>query len=325
MSVVVVTGVSSFVGFHLANHFAMRGERVIATLGRPRNQYQGVAARRLASIAPMVELYPLDLRQADAIPRFVDSHAPSLWIHHAGYAENYASPDYDLDRAQAVNVTPLSPLYRALGGGTCGIIITGSSAEYESAESGSREDDPCNPDLPYGLSKLMQTLRARQLAERHGVPTRVARLFIPFGTLDNPQKLVPQAVEKLRSRQPIALSPCEQKRDFIGIGDVCTAYEKLAFDLPRAKFDIFNIASGNGIRLRDFLCNIADRLGASRSLLRFGEIAMRPGEPAVSYADIRKAQRLLGWTPAELDIAIDRDLLTGAGAVDAAGANSLRH
>ena len=310
VSDVVVTGVSSFAGYHFARHFASRGRRVIGTLGRPRNIYQGIAARRLAVLDPVVELCPLDLRKAGAISQFIVARSPAIWIHHAGYAERYAAPDYDLDAAHAVNVAPLSALYEVLAGRGCGVIITGSSAEYGAAATGNREDDLCRPDTPYGLSKLMETLRARQLAERHRVPTRVARLYIPFGAMDNPQKVLPQVVERLRARQSIMLSPCEQKRDFVGISDVCESYERLVDDLPRTLFDIFNIAGGEGIVLRDLLVGLADRLGAPQSLLHFGEIPMRPDEPAVSYADVGKARCLLNWTASALCSAIDRDLLT---------------
>jgi nucleoside-diphosphate-sugar epimerase len=306
---VIVTGASSFVGHHLARHWAQRGHRVVATLGRPRARYEGIEAQRLAAIAPFVEFHPLDLREPRTIVALLDRTAPALWIHHAGHAANYASPDYDLDAGHAVNVAPLAVLYPALARTRCGVILTGSSAEYAAEDRGNRETDACLPDTPYGLSKLTATLRARQLAGLHEVSTRVARLYVPFGALDNPQKLLAQAVAKLRQGDPVALSPCTQRRDFVGITDVCEAYVRLADDLPRATFEIFNIGRGEGIVLRDLLVAIADRLGASRELLRFGERPMRPGEPPVSFAEIAKARRLLAWNPTALAEALDRDLL----------------
>ncbi len=122
----------------------------------------------------------------------VDRCAPSLWIQHAGFARGYGSLDFDLDHGHLINVAPLTQLYSALRGSRCGVIVTGSSAEYAAADSGNRESDACAPDTPYGLSKFAETLRARQLAAQHDVSTRVARLYIPFGARDNPQKLLVQ-------------------------------------------------------------------------------------------------------------------------------------
>jgi nucleoside-diphosphate-sugar epimerase len=309
---IVVTGVSSFVGHHLARHFALRGHHVIGTLHRPRDAYRGAEAQRIAAVEPFVEIFGLDLREPREIAALVDRRAPSLWIQHAGFATAYGSLDYDLNFAHLVNVTPLTQLYSSLRGGRCGVILTGSSAEYSGSDSGNRENELCAPDTPYGLSKLTQTLRARQLAEHSGVSTRVARVYIPFGRLDSPNKLLAQTVVKLRNREPIALSPCEQKRDFLGVSDLCEVYERLAEDLPRARFDVFNVASGQPIVLRDFLNEIADRLCVPQDLLHFGAIAMRPGEPAVSYAVIDKARGILQWTPTPLPAALDRDLLSEA-------------
>lgn len=306
---VVVTGVSSFVGYHVARHFASRGDKLVATISRPRDAYTGIAAERLAALEGRIELAPLDLRDDAGIAALIQKVAPSLWIHHAGFAEGYASADYDMARAEAINVAPLEALYRGLAGGHCGVIVTGSSAEYGESESASREDDTSTPSMPYGLSKRAETLRAGELAERHGVATRVARLFIPFGHLDNPAKLVAQTVRKLRAGLPVALSPCRQRRDFVGVSDVCDGYEKLQADFSRTRFDVFNIASGRGVMLKDFLVEIARRLSAPESLLQFGAIPMRAGEPAVSYADIGKAERILKFSPTPLPLAIERELL----------------
>ena len=312
MADVVITGVSSFVGHHLARHWASLGHRVIATISRPLEQYSGVEAERLAAIAPYVEITGLDVRESRHIGALIDRCTPSLWIQHAGFARGYGSLEYDLDLGHAVNVAPLTQLYSALRGSRCSVIVTGSSTEYAAADVGNRESDACVPDTPYGLSKLAETLRARQLAAQYGVSTRVARLYIPFGARDNPQKLLMQVVTKLRNREPIALSPCEQKRDFLGITDVCEVYERLAGDLTKAGFAVFNVGSGEPVVLRDFLAEIATRLGADHALLHFGAIAMRAGEPPICYADISRVRAVLGFDPTPLSAAIDRDLLGSA-------------
>src|SRR5262249_13280201 len=240
-------------------------------------------AHRLQTLGHSIEVAHLDLRDALAVEALVDRLCPSLWLQHAGYATNYASPDYDLAAGFSVNVRPLWSLYAALAGRHCGVIVTGSSAEYARSDTANHEEDACWPDTPYGLSKLSETLAARQCAERHGVRTRVARLYIPFGPLDHPDKLLAQTVAGLNSGRPIALSPCNQVSDFIGISDVCNAYVALAHELPRMRFDIFNICGGEPVRLRDFLLVIAARMGVDPALLKFGERPLRKGESAISY------------------------------------------
>ncbi len=303
---VVVTGISSFVGFHLARAFAGSGWEVVATHSRPLDSYVGIQRLRLGRVAPVARTEALDLRDAGAVAALVARERPSLWVHHGGHAVAYASPDYDLTESLAVNLAPLAGLYRALADAGCGgVLVTGSSAEYSAAESANCEDDACWPDTPYGLSKLAETLAARQHCLRFGVPTRVARLYIPFGPLDNPAKLLAQAVEALAAGRKLDLSPCLQRRDFIGVEDVARGTLALAGDCGRGGFDLFNLCSGTATPLRDLLLGLARRMGADPGLLRFGAIPMRPGEPATSYGANAKACDRLGWVPNSLDRSLD--------------------
>jgi nucleoside-diphosphate-sugar epimerase len=305
----IVTGVTSFVGMHLARRFAADGFSVTATTTRPLDSYSGIQAQRLRALYGKMSFTQLDLRDARAVSALIDQICPSLWLHHAGYTTNYASLEFDLATGLSVNVIPLSALYSALAGGDCGVIITGSASEYSSSSNANREQDLCVPETPYGLSKYSETLYASQLAQRHRVSTRVARLYIPFGSLDDPDKLLMQVVSGLRAGKPVMLSPCDQVRDFIGISDVCSAYVALASDLPRSRFDIFNICSGEPTRLRDLLLSIGERLGAATELLLFGSRPLREGEPMASYGSNEKAHEILGWKQRSLRSAIDCDLL----------------
>ena len=305
----IVTGTSSFVGAHLARAFADAGYAVTATHSRPRDGYDGIRAQRLDFAAQSAALAQLDVTDETAVKALARRVRPTLWVHHAGHAADYASPDYDAERGRAVNVQPLDAIFAAMSDSGGGVIITGSSAEYPSSDDANHEDDTGQPETPYGLSKRAETVRARDLAARTGVPTRIGRLYIPFGILDHPAKLLAQVISGLRAGTPVDLSPCTQRRDFIGVGDVTDAWLKMARDLARGGFDVFNICSGEATELRALLLAVADALGADDRLLRFGARPMRPGEPPVSFGANAKARRMLGWTPRALDRALREDLI----------------
>ena len=319
MKSIVVAGASSFVGCHLAREFAQKGWAVTATLSQSRDAYDGIKAERLKWIEKFVSWQTLDLRDEKPVRNFIARIKPNLWLHHAGYAVNYGSPDYDLRTAHAVNVEPLVYIYEELAKAGCGgVIVTGSSMEYADTDQACLETDECKPSTPYGQSKLEETKTAAKLSERHGVPTSVARLFIPFGPLDAPNKVIPYVVENLKNGQPADLSPCTQRRDFLYVGAVVKAYGLLAEDLKRGAFEIFNICNGEVVAVRRVIEMIADRLGASRELLGFGKRPMRPGEPSVSYGSCEKAQQLLGWRSGTLEegiaefLRVEAELAIGA-------------
>lgn len=298
------------VGYHLARAFQAAGHDLVCTLSRDRRSYSGIESRRLENLeAAGITFDHLDLCQGkEAIEEFIERWRPDVWIHHAGYAADYSSPNYDLAKAQAANIGPLAPIFAGLGKhGARGVLVTGTASEYGDSDLPHVEDEACWPGTGYGVLKLAATLLARILGMRHGIRVRVARLFLPFGSLDKPEKILPYTVERLASGQPCDLSPCTQKRDFVYIDDVARAYLAMMQDLDReAAFDVFNIASGEAIELRWLLEQVAEKLGADPSLLRFGVLPFRTDEAPIICGSRRKAEAVLGWKPTPIEDGLSR-------------------
>ena len=68
------------------------------------------------------------------------------------------------------------------------------------------------------------------------------------------------------------------------------------------------MSSGEPVRLRDFLSEIAGLLKADTKLLKFGDRLLREGDVGSSWGDNLKAQSILGWKPDSLKIGIARYL-----------------
>ncbi|PCI42170.1 MAG: hypothetical protein COB46_01270 [Rhodospirillaceae bacterium] len=301
---IIITGVSSFVGCHLARTFAAAGHAVVAVTSRAQDTYDGIRAERLAFIADAVAFAVCDLTDGDAVEKLIDAHNPDVWVQHAGYADNYGSEDYDLKKSLALNVVALEPLYKHLNGKNCSVIVTGSSMEYASVDVANSECDVCWPNMPYGVSKLATSVEAARLSKHYTVPTRVARLYIPVGSYDVPNKLMDFVIHQLVAGEPADLSPCDQKRDFLGVDDLCEAYVLMMDDMDRCTFDVFNICSGEATELKKLMLTVADLIKADPSLLNFGARPMRPGEAPVSYGTNTKAKDLLGWQPKPIEHAL---------------------
>lgn len=306
---VVVTGVSSFIGCHIASYLSQQQYEVVGTISAEESSYSGIRRERLrAASAADVRLERLDLTNTDELLRFVETEQPDVWVQHAGYVLDYDSWNYDLTAGHHINVMPLETLYKALSGVHCkGVVITGTQSEYGDTANASGEEDACWPNTAYGLSKLTGTVRARQLAQQYAIRTRVARIFIPFGVLDSPKKLMPSVVRSLAAGLPVELTACEQQRDYCSIDDLVSGYGALIRHLDdELLFEVFNLCSGNPLSLKQLLLEMADTLQADRQLLQFGKLPMRPGEAAVCYGSNEKARQLLGWKPQPLRSSLKR-------------------
>lgn len=309
---VVVTGITSFVGYHLARHFSREGFLVIGTSTGAAKPRDGIEALRLTKLADSsVISASLDITKSDELTSFIAKYKPDFWIHHAGWTKDYRSPLFDSGRAYSINVAPLATVYESLKKTDCrGVIVTGTDGEYGNSNEIHREDEACMPLTPYGLSKLSETIRSYQLSLQHGIPTRVARLFIPYGPLDAPWKMISSAVKALREKRVIDLSSCEQSRDFLYIDDVVCGYMALIRDMEEHSdmFDIFNICSGKAATLKQLLLSIAGALSSDRALLSFGALEQRALEAPVCYGDNSKALQRLKWKPSPIEEGISRFL-----------------
>jgi nucleoside-diphosphate-sugar epimerase len=305
---ILVTGVSSFVGCHLARRFSHKSEwKVLPTGSKNPEDYENHRSQRIEFSRPENNWTVLNLEDQPGIKKFISKVQPDIWVHHAGYATNYASPNYDTRKGQKINVTPLKYIYETLAQNGCrGVVVTGSSMEYTGTNEPCQESDVCLPDTPYGQSKLKETLTALEMADQFGIPTRIARLFIPFGPLDESNKLVYYVLDRLKNGDPVDLSPCKQKRDFVYIDDVVEAYFLLIKDLDRGGSEIFNISSGQAISVEDVVNWIAEKVGASKSLLNFGARTMRKGEQMISFGSNGRAREILGWKPGEVQEGISK-------------------
>ena len=123
------------------------------------------------------------------------------------------------------------------------------------------------------------------------------KIFHMFGNDDAPNKFVSQMISALQNNQPfVNLSLGEQKRDFIFIDDVVSAYRFILGNNQKSdnKMDEFEIGTGVTVSIRKFV-ELIKKITQSNTQLRFGAIPYRENEIMNSFADNRKLLSL-GWT-----------------------------
>lgn len=120
-----------------------------------------------------------------------------------------------------------------------------------------------------------------------------------FGPADDPSKFVTSIIISfLRDAPEILLTSGEQKRDFVYIDDVITAFILLigcAQDLGFG-FHRFEVGTGEPVRIRDFV-EITKRVANNvHTRLGFGELPYRENEVMESCAHL-EALYSMGWEP----------------------------
>ena len=94
----------------------------------------------------------------------------------------------------------------------------------------------------------------------------------------------------------------EQLRDFCYVDDSVQAILQ-ALTHPEFKGDVFNVASGIPVSIREMVEKVRDITGSGNP--QFGEIPYRNGENMSLYANISKAKNILKWEPStSLDLGL---------------------
>lgn len=282
---VAVTGASGFIGRRLVAH--LRARNVVEVVGWSR---------------PRVDLLdPISLRDATTRDR------PDT-IFHLAAAGVSAARAHDVQVISA-DLAMTQNLMDAAGEGTR-IVVAGSMSEYGQAGC-LREQDRCTPRTAYGIAKLSSGLYASAYADRKGQSVAIARLFGVYGPGEAPQRLFPALLRALDHRERIDLSDGLQRRDFIHVDDVCSGLHAIAAFAP-SHDAVFNLGTGQAVRVRDVVEWIAEAVGASTSLVRFGARPRSPGDEDVLEADMaRYAAMICDPPPQRLRPGLSRSLFTG--------------
>ncbi len=276
---VLITGVSGFIGCHLARELESAGAEVFGLADRPSDAIR--------------EIFEIDICDRPALSRVIEHCAPDAVVHLAGLShvgQSWSRPgDY-----LRVNFIGTRNVLRAAG--DCRVLVASSAEVYgvvPDDEQPIAEDRALDPRSPYAMTKACAEVAAR---ERGAI---VVRAFNVVGVGQSKYFAIPSFAAQLaaigrRERPPVLhvgdLSP---RRDFLHVADAVSGYLTLIEHGERGK--TYNLASGEAWSIREVL----DRLRAVSGVeatVEIDEARLRPVDVPLLRGDNRRL-RELDWAP----------------------------
>ncbi|MGD0279707.1 MAG: NAD(P)-dependent oxidoreductase [Smithella sp.] len=120
-----------------------------------------------------------------------------------------------------------------------------------------------------------------------------------YGPYDDNTKFVSYIIDSiLNNAEKIDLTAGKQKRDFIYIDDVVSAFIAIIKNMDKFKkgFLRYEIGTGNAVEIQKFVRLVKDIAKNNRTVLNFGAIPYRENETMKSRADITEICKL-NWKP----------------------------
>jgi len=276
---VLITGVSGFVGTHLARHLAAQGHQVSGTYIRGAPDLDGI------------DLFDVDLLDQAGLTHAVASSQPEVIVHLAGLShvgESFARPaDYF-----RINVLGTENLQNAAPGIR---LLAASSAEvYGAVAAGDQpiaESRSLAPQSPYALTKAAME---RLVLAQGAVIVRSFNIVGPgqAQTFALPAFAMQLAAIRAQRQEPVlAVGNLSARRDFVHVDDAVRAYEVLLAEAEEG--GIYNLGSGEAYSIEEVLQRLIQTSGVSPSVEVDPE-RCRPIDLPLLQADNRRLRKL-GW------------------------------
>lgn len=330
---ILITGGAGFIGSHLADELLSHGYHVRA-LDNLSPQVHGPNAPRPDYLHPDVELITGDVRNPETVRRALDGVDA---VYHFAAMVGVGQSMYEIARYTDVNNMGTATLLEALiekpverlvvassmsvyGEGLYrapdGAVAEGRDRTLDQLKAREWEVRDANGDVltpyptpetktpnlasVYALSKYDQERLCLITGRAYNIPTVALRFFNVYGTrqaLSNPYTgvLAIFASRFLNGQPPLVTEDGRQQRDFVSVKDIARAC-RLALETPDAAYEVFNVGSGRPISILALAERLAHVMGRE-DLTPEITGKYRMGDIRHCYADITKAQEILGYRP----------------------------
>ena len=288
MSHVLITGGAGFIGSKLTEHYVNKGNKVTII--------DNLSTGLEQNIVNKVNFINKDITTSNwtkYLPNDI-THVFHLAAQSSGEI-SFDDPVYDI---MTNAVATLQLLKWSLENNIKKLIFASSMNVYgDVPDKPITEDYPIAPESFYGVGKVTSENYVRIFSEL-GLSSTILRLFNVYGPGQNManlrQGMVSIYCSYVASGKPVIVKGSEERfRDLVYINDVISAFvnaSKLDSD-----FDIFNICSGDKMKVNMLLKKIFNAFGHSD--YPYEVIAGTPRDQFGIYGSYNKAKKDLNWKP----------------------------
>ncbi len=289
MTKALVTGGAGFIGSNVARLLAAEGYEVVVL----DNLVTGY--RENLEGAARVRLVEGDVRDAALVERATEG--AEVVFHLAASVGNTRSIENPVEDSEVNVIGTLRVLEAARRAGVRKVVCSSSAAIFgELKQLPIGEDHPCEPDTPYGVSKLAEEKQCLAYAKLYDLEAVCLRYFNVYGVnqrYDAYGNVIPIFAHRMLRGEPLTVyGDGEQTRDFVNVADVARA--NLLAARAAGVSGAFNVASGESVTVNRLVELMREAGGTEASV---EHAPPRKGDVRHSRADVTAARDALGYDP----------------------------
>jgi dolichol-phosphate mannosyltransferase len=284
---IVIFGAGGFIGANLFRSIAKYRNDVFAVTSKPFIPW------RLDDCDTKRVLH-CNITKKDEVERLFEEHQFRTIFDLAAYGA-YSKQDnveliYETNFIGLLNLMELASKFSIRA-----FIHAGSSSEYGLNAAGPKEDDPLMPNSHYAVTKASAAQMIKFYGTIKEMPVLNLRYYSIYGPYEEPDRLIPQLIEKgMKGGYPPLVQP-DISRDFVYVDDAVLATLLAAnSDFIKTRGKSFNIASNQKTTIRDIASAIQAQFNIPNAP-EWGDFPNRKWDLKDWYGNAGLAAELLGW------------------------------
>lgn len=305
MKHILVTGAAGFIGHKVSELLLERKFRVMGIDNL--NDYYDVNLKkwRLSQLKKQKDFlfFKGDISNFSKIRQMFANHRIDAVINLAARAGVRASVEdpwvyLDTNAKGALNLLECCKTFRVKT-----FVQASTSSLYANNKMPFREDSSTDTPLaPYAATKKAAEALCYSYHYLQGINTIIPRYFTVYGPAGRPDMSYFRFIENIMKGKPITVfGDGKQIRDFTYIDDIAEGTVRC---LDLKGYEIINLGNDRPVELMYLIGLIEQNLGKKA---RIKYLPMHPADVKATWADIKKAKRLLKWKPSvSIEAGIER-------------------
>jgi UDP-glucuronate 4-epimerase len=245
------------------------------------------------------DFFEADVRDVDALRKVAERVQPEIVIHlaaRAGVRPSIAQPALyeSVNVAGTVNLLEIAREFKVQR-----LILGSSSSVYgmTNAVPFCEDDLRTRPISPYAATKLAAELMGYTYTHLYGLTTLCLRFFTVYGPRQRPDLAIHKFTALIESGKPIPVyGDGSMGRDYTYVDDIVAGVVASLDYVPQSTlpFEIFNLGNSHPVRLTELIA-LLETATEKKALQE--QLPDQPGDVPITWANIDKAKRLLGYSP----------------------------
>ena len=296
--ITLVTGGAGFIGSHLCERLIKDNHRVICIdnfndfLYDPRLKEDNISEFKKH---PNFTLIKGDILDNKLLDKIFSKYKIQRIVHLAalaGVRSSLLSPTkyVDNDIKGTVNLLEKAKDYKIKQ-----FIFASSSSVYgvNKKVPFSEKDNVSLQVSPYATSKRAAELYCQTYHYLYNIPTTILRFFTVYGPRQRPEMAIHKFTRLIIQNKSIPVyGGGNSSRDYTYVDDIIEGIMKSMKKM--AGIEIFNLGNSKPIQLKGLIEIIGKNIGVTPKVRK---LPFQQGDVPTTFADIKKAKRILGWIP----------------------------